>query len=292
MKLSVERLKSNQKKRVTKTSRMKGRSIELTLQILGVELDSSQDPVSQCFVTYCFVEPKIQSAISERSATPSRNHTLDHRNLIAVPKCENVFLKFLGTGIRLRVWTAVSIPPFSLPQPIFYKIYSRKIEITIKVIDSQDEFRIAAQTGMQIFKIKSRIEKKFDYPPDSILLRLKDIGLDDEKTLADYGVSNGETLTLALRELPNGGNFGDADTAEALRNESDPSVRQMIHILQSPLPETLEEHKEENLKLRKLLREGIDRIYELRQNKSQLSKTRRNLLTKKKKILKENVFSI
>jgi len=192
----------------------------------------------------------------------------------------------------LRVWTAVSFPPFSLPQPIFYKIFSRKIELTIRVIDSQDEFRIAAQTGMQIFKIKSRLEKKLDYPPDSIMLHFNDNILDDQKTLADYDISNGETLTLALRELPNGVNFRDSDTAEALRNESDPSVRQMIHLLENPLPKTFEDHKEENLKLRKLLREALDRIYELRQNKSQMHKSRRNLLTKKKNFLKENVFTI
>jgi len=292
MKLNVERLKSNQKKRVTKTSRMKGRSIELTLEILGIELGKSQEPVHQCFVTYCFVEQKIHAAVSERSATPSRTHCLKHRNLIAVPKCENVFLKFLGTGVRMRVWTAVSFPPFSLPQAIFYKIFSRKIELTIRVINSQDEFRIAAQTGMKIFKIKSRLEKQLECPPDSIMLHFNDTRLDDEKTLADYEVSNGETLTLALRELPNGGHYRDSDAAEALRNESDPSVRQMIHLLENPLPKTFEDHKEENIKLRKLLREALDRIYELRQNKSQMHKSRRNLLTKKKNFLNENVFII
>jgi len=230
-----------------------------------------------------------------------------------VPKCENVFLKFLGTGVRMRVWTAVSFPPYSLPQPIFYKIFSRKIELTIRLVDSQDrgslwdspervdgrmksqgedEFRIAAQTGMIIFKIKSRLEKKLDYPPSSIMLNYNDIDLDDQKTLADYDVKNGDTLTLALRELPNGEHYRDSDAAEALRNESDPSVRQMIHLLENPLPKTFEDHKEENIKLRKLLREALDRIYELRQNKSQMHKTRRNLLTKKKNFLKENVFII
>jgi len=268
----VHRLKANQpKKRVMKTSRMKGRAIDFTLSILGIELEKTQKPVSASFVTYCFVDPNIHVARSVRSGKPSRTHNFKHRNPISVPNCENVFLKFLGDGIRLRVWTAVPFSPTALPNPIFYKIHNRAIELKIVHASSEEEFRINAQTGQPIFKLKQRLENELDQPAESIELRYKSDELDDQKTLADYAVSNNDTLSLTLRPHALGARSPTSDST--IRNEADPSLRQMLHLLDTSSPTSEREMKEENAILRKMLREALTRINELRKQKPRPRRT-------------------
>jgi len=281
-KINVDRIKANQpKKRVTKTSRMKGRKIEVTFEILGVEFNRTERLVSSCFISYCFVGPEISVVRSDQKGKASLVHRFTHRDVISIPSCENAFLKFLSDGIRLRVWTSVSFPPNSLPRPIFFKINSRQIELTIVRTATKEKFRVTADTGALIFKMKRQLENYVNTHPGRIKLHLRDedldilIELDNLKTLSDYAVTSTETLFLSTH----------SGIISGALKENDPNIRKMLNVLGTIPPNTMDEHREENRLLRKYLREAIDRINELRQTRR--GKPRRNLLTKKA-LLKES----
>jgi len=283
----VERLKTGQpKKRVNKTSRMKGRTIEFTLEILGLELLRSQQPVVSSHISYCFIGPNINFVRSIGSGSPSWSHSFKHKEVFTIPGCENVFLKFLGDGIRLRVWTTIPFAPGSLPRPIFFKLHSRQIELTVIHAENQDKFQIKVQTGALIFKLKTQMEKFVNSPPGCIVLHLKDIELENRKTLSDYGVHRAETVYISTRAALPGAPNPVVDS-KALR-ENEPGIRKMLDVLETMPPKTLDENREENRLLRIYLREAIDQITDMRQMRRH--KPRRNLLTTKA-FVKENSYS-
>lgn len=277
--LSNESNKANPKKRVFKTSRMKGRSLDVTMRILKVRLSR---PVLSCHVSYHAVGDEIKTAhnIAE-SEDPQTLHSFDHENLMTVPTCENVFLKFLADGIRLRVWTAVPFSPQTLPQPIFYKLYSRRINVHIKK-PSGRTVTISALTGQPVYRLKTRLqgESDVDAPANDLILMYRGEELADDKTLADEGIDADVTLILSIQS--------NRKPKDSIRSHSHQSNNNDFSILiNSPMPDSMDGLERQNKQLKNALRDAQARILDLerigRSPSSNSSHGRRNLIAHRKK---------